>query len=53
MEDIDPDYFKNLKWILDNDISLFELTFSTEVDDFGYMITKDLIPNGSNIAVTE
>lgn len=27
MEDIDPEYYKNLNWILDNDISLFDLTF--------------------------
>jgi len=27
MDDIDPDYYKNLKWIMDNDISLFDLTF--------------------------
>ena len=27
MEDIDPDYYKNLKWSLENDISLFDLTF--------------------------
>ena len=27
MEDIDPEYYKNLKWILENDISLFDLTF--------------------------
>lgn len=27
MEDIDPTYYKNLKWILDNDISAFDLTF--------------------------
>jgi hypothetical protein len=27
MEDIDPQYYKNLKWILENDISGFELTF--------------------------
>ena len=27
MEDIDPDYYRNLKWILDNDISGLDLTF--------------------------
>lgn len=53
MEDIDPDYFKNLCWILENDITLFDLTFSYEADDFGYVVTKDLIPNGHDIVVTE
>lgn len=27
MEDIDPQYFKNLKWILENDIKDLEFTF--------------------------
>lgn len=27
IEDIDPDYFKNLQWILNNDISDMGLTF--------------------------
>ena len=53
MEDIDPEYFKNLKWILENDISPFELTFSYESDNFGKIEIVDLIPNGRNIPVTE
>jgi len=53
MEDIDPEYFKNLKWILENDISLFELTFSYESDNFGKIEIVDLLPNGRNIPVTE
>ena len=27
MEDMEPEYYKNLKWIQDNDISGFDLTF--------------------------
>ena len=27
MEDIDPTYYKNLNWILENDITAYELTF--------------------------
>ena len=53
MEDIDPEYFKNLKWILENDISGFELTFSYEADNFGKIEIFDLIPGGRNIPVTE
>jgi E3 ubiquitin-protein ligase HUWE1 len=36
MEAIDPEYHKSLAWILDNSINdVLELTFSTEVDEFG------------------
>lgn len=53
MEDIDPEYFKNLKWVLENDIFGFDLTFSYEADNFGEIEIVDLIPNGRNIVVTE
>lgn len=53
MEDIDPTYYKNLNWILENDITAYELTFSYESDDFGFHMIKDLIPNGQNISVTQ
>jgi len=55
MEAIDPDYYKNLKMILEyplEDLGL-DLTFSTEDHSFGWSETLDLIPNGRNIAVTE
>ena len=48
-EDIDPEYFKNLKWILENDISSLELTFSYEHEEFGKHEVVDLIENGRNI----
>ena len=35
MEDIDPEYFKNLQWILLNNIAGIELTFSYDMDNFG------------------
>ncbi|XP_041355177.1 E3 ubiquitin-protein ligase HACE1-like [Gigantopelta aegis] len=52
---IDPEYAKNLQWILDHDISELglDLTFSVETDVFGVMEEVDLIPNGREIAVTE
>ena len=34
MEDIDPEYFKNLTWILENDISSLGFNFSIDVDKF-------------------
>ena len=53
LESIDPEYYKSLVWMLDNDIDgVLDLTFSTERDEFGVVETIDLVPNGRNIAVT-
>jgi E3 ubiquitin-protein ligase HUWE1 len=55
MEAIDPDYYKNLKTILEynlDDLGL-DLTFSIEDYSFGRSQTLDLIPNGRNAPVTE
>lgn len=54
MESIDPDYYKSLLWILENDITdIIEETFSVETDDYGEHNVIDLISDGRNIAVTE
>ncbi|RKP39991.1 hypothetical protein BJ085DRAFT_20779 [Dimargaris cristalligena] len=54
VEAIDPEYYKSLVWMLENDITdLFDLTFSVEVDEFGKKQTIDLKPQGREIAVTE
>uniref|UniRef100_A0A673IN76 E3 ubiquitin-protein ligase HACE1 n=1 Tax=Sinocyclocheilus rhinocerous TaxID=307959 RepID=A0A673IN76_9TELE len=52
---IDPEYAKNLQWILDNDISDLglELTFSVETDVFGTMEEVPLKPGGIAIQVTQ
>ena len=55
MQAIDPDYYKNLKMILEynlEDIGL-DLTFSTEDHSFGQSQIIDLIPDGKNVKVTE
>ena len=55
MEAIDPDYYRNLKTILEyklEDIGL-DLTFSIEDHSFGRNQVIDLIENGRNIAVSE
>ena len=55
MEAIDPDYYRNLKTILEyklEDIGL-DLTFSIEDHSFGRSQVIDLIPDGRNIPVTE
>ena len=51
-EDYDPEYFKNLEWIMKNDVEILDLNFSYETNDFGVMKEKDLKPNGRNIPVT-
>lgn len=61
IEAIDPDYFKNLKWMLENDISdILDLTFSIDADEEKLILYErtevtdyELIPNGRNIRVTE
>ncbi|KAK7877513.1 hypothetical protein WMY93_031781 [Mugilogobius chulae] len=52
---IDPEYAKNLQWILDNDISDLglELSFSVETDVFGAMEEVPLKPGGTGILVTQ
>ena len=55
MEAIDPDYYRNLKTILEfnlEDIGL-DLTFSTHDNSFGRSQVIDLVPNGRKTAVTE
>lgn len=54
MESIDPEYYKSLLWILENDITdVLDITFSLETENSGKYESHDLIPNGSEIAVTE
>jgi E3 ubiquitin-protein ligase HUWE1 len=54
IEALDPEFHKSLEWMLQNDITdVIDLTFSTEVDEFGRTKIIDLKPNGRNIAVTE
>ncbi|KAI9278407.1 hypothetical protein BDA99DRAFT_492079 [Phascolomyces articulosus] len=54
MESVDADFHRSLQWILDNDITdVLELTFSTDDDQFGEVVTVDLKPGGRDIEVTE
>ena len=68
IEDIDPEYYRNLTWILENDVTGLDLNFRYSIDDkiysypfsnsyeaeeFGVIIIRDLIPDGRNIVVTE
>ncbi|KAJ8059764.1 hypothetical protein OCU04_011398 [Sclerotinia nivalis] len=54
MESLDPDYYKSLIWMLENDITdIITETFSVDNDKFGVVETIDFIENGRNVAVTE
>ena len=54
MEGVDAEFYRSLKWILDNDITdILDLTFSTEEEIFGERVEVDLKPNGKDIEVTE
>ncbi|KAK4455659.1 hypothetical protein QBC34DRAFT_72580 [Podospora aff. communis PSN243] len=54
MESFDPDYYKSLVWMLENDITdIITETFSVEDDEFGVTKVVDLCDNGRNIVVTE
>lgn len=49
----DPDFYKSLKWMLENDITgVLESTMSAEYEEFGQRKVVDLIPNGRNVPVT-
>lgn len=54
MEEEDYEYFKSLKWILENNPieDYIELNFTYEFDNFGEIQTKELVPNGKDILVT-
>lgn len=54
METTDPDYFKNLNWILENDMTDVDYySFTVEENEFGKLKVVELVPNGENIRVTE
>ncbi|RKP19849.1 HECT-domain-containing protein [Rozella allomycis CSF55] len=54
LESIDAEFYRNLNWMLENDITdVLDLTFTVEDERFGERVQIDLKPNGSNIPVTE
>ncbi|XP_062194138.1 E3 ubiquitin-protein ligase UPL1-like isoform X2 [Phragmites australis] len=61
IEAIDPDYYKNLKWMLENDVNdIPDLTFSMDPDEEKHILYEktevtdyELKPGGRNIRVTE
>jgi len=54
METTDPDYFKNLNWILENDMTDVDYySFTVEENEFGKLKVVELVPGGEDIKVTE
>ncbi|KAI4297837.1 hypothetical protein L6164_037702 [Bauhinia variegata] len=61
IEAVDPDFYKNLKWMLENDVSdIPDLTFSMDADEEKHILygknevtDYELKPGGRNIRVTE
>eukprot|EP00891_Asterochloris_glomerata_P006130 jgi/Astpho2/6130/e_gw1.00084.51.1_t len=54
IEAVDPEYHKNLRWMLQNDITdVLDLTFTEETDYFGKKELVELKPGGQNLKVTE
>lgn len=55
LESFDYALYQGLHYLLEHDISDIdmELTFSTEVHEFGLSEVRELVKNGKNIAVTE
>lgn len=50
---MDPDYFKNLSWMLHNDITdVLDLVFAEESDYFGARSMIELVPGGASKRVT-
>ncbi|XP_069785223.1 E3 ubiquitin-protein ligase HUWE1 isoform X3 [Narcine bancroftii] len=55
MESEDYHFYQGLVYLLENDVSTlgYELTFSTEVQEFGVCEVRELKPNGAHIVATE
>ena len=54
VEAIDPEYFRNLEWMLNNCIEgVLDLTFTAEQDEFGAARVVELTEGGADTPVTE
>ncbi|KAH7888738.1 hypothetical protein F5I97DRAFT_2004510, partial [Phlebopus sp. FC_14] len=53
VEWVDPEYYNSLCWILENDPTPLELTFSVEADEFGRNRIFPLKHGGESIPVTQ
>jgi len=54
VESIDPEYYKSLRWMLENSIeNVLDLEFTREGEEFGVKRVTELKKNGKNIKVTD
>merc|ERR1719187_2005875 len=55
MESEDYEFYKGLDFLLNHEVADlgYDLSFATEIQEFGVTEIRDLIPNGRNINVTE
>ncbi|KDR75882.1 hypothetical protein GALMADRAFT_248624 [Galerina marginata CBS 339.88] len=53
VEWVDPEYYNSLCWILENDPTALDLTFSVEADEFGVNRIVPLKDGGESIPVTQ
>lgn len=52
IEGVDPEYYKNLTWLLEHDMTdVVDLNFVEEVDYFGRVEHVELKPGGRDIKV--
>ena len=49
----DLNFYNSMCWLRDNELSGDEYTFSYIYDYFGKMVTKELVPDGEKVFVTE
>ncbi|XP_011269990.1 hypothetical protein CAOG_08419, partial [Capsaspora owczarzaki ATCC 30864] len=55
LEQVDPDVYRNLKYLLScpaDEVTDLALTFAVSTDNFGEVVTYELVPNGGEISVT-
>ncbi|CAL8068189.1 unnamed protein product [Calicophoron daubneyi] len=52
MEAVDTEYYRSLKYILEEDASELDLNFSVDEEHYGETVQVDLIPNGRHIPLT-
>lgn len=53
LEEIDIDFYKNMKWMLENDVTGLETTFTATAIKGNSQVEIDLVPGGSQKEVTE
>lgn len=53
LEEQDYSFYKSMVWLKDNPLKDEEYTFSYIYDYFGKIVTKELVPGGETVKVTE